>query len=145
MVIQRWQTVWLLVAAVIMCVFCAVPMALINNDASPDSITAVYPTDMPVLLAVAVAVILLTVIDIFLYKNMRRQKLVARVSMLLIAVTALVECLTIYCNPASAAADLHVQWFGSIFLLVGAFAFIWLAYRGIVSDEKLLKAADRLR
>jgi uncharacterized membrane protein YidH (DUF202 family) len=31
MVLQRWQTVWLFVAAVLVIVFCFVPMAIVSD------------------------------------------------------------------------------------------------------------------
>lgn len=143
MVIQRWQTVWLLIAAILMGVFCGVPMALVAGDElSTESWTPIMPTDMPVLLVVAIAVAVLYLAAIFMYRNTRRQKLVTLVGMLLTAVTAATECIALY---GSRLGEGHVEWLGSIFLLVGAFAFAWLAYRGITSDEKLLRAADRLR
>ena len=37
------------------------------------------------------------------------------------------------------------MWLGSVFLLIGAMVFALMAYLGIRRDERLLKAADRLR
>ena len=125
MMIQRWQTVWLLVAAVLVCVFCFVPMAIVPGEAlDPNSATYLSPK------------------AIFLYKNTRRQKTVTLVSMLLIVVSMAVESFVLF--GWETQAD-RVEWLGSIFLLLGALVFALLAYRGISSDEKLLKAADRIR
>lgn len=143
MVLQRWQTVWLLIAAILVCVFCFVPMALVKSDAlNPDSVTFLYPCDMPVLLTLNVLVAVLLVIAIFLFKNTGRQKTLTLVSMLLIAVSAASESIVLFSLNAD---EEQVEWMGSIFLLVGAFVFAWMAWRGIRSDEKLLRAADRLR
>ena len=142
MVIQRWQTVWQLVAAVLMWVFCFVPMALVNADFSPESVTFLYPMDMPVLFTLNALVGVLLLISIFLYKNMRRQKMLTLVSMVLIAVSMVAEAIVLLSWNESGE---QVEWMGSIFLLVGALAFAFMAWRGISSDEKLLRAADRLR
>ena len=67
MVIQRWQTLWLLVAVVLVAVFCFVPMALVTSDAlNPDSATFLNPIDVPVLLVVNGVAALLLFIAIFL-------------------------------------------------------------------------------
>lgn len=143
MVIQRWQTLWLLVAAVLVGVFCFVPMALVSTvEAVPDSVTWLYPSSMPVFLTVNVLTALLLLLAIFMFRNMNRQKTVILVSMLLMLVSGASEAIVL-CGWDESAGK--VEWLGSIFLLAGAFAFAWLAYRSIVSDEKLLKAADRLR
>lgn len=146
MVIQRWQTVWLLIAAILMAVFCFVPMALVTGvttGADSASVTPLMPADMPVLLAVAILTALLLAVTIFLFKDTRRQRTLTLMCMLLIAATAVTEALVIF-NWDTTSGD-SVSWMGSVFLLVGAFVFAFLAYRGIRHDENLLRAADRLR
>ena len=137
MVIQRWQTVWLLMAAILAVVFCFLPMALVSDAmASPESVTFIRPTDLGV-------VALLLFIAIFLYKNTARQRTVTLVSMLLIVVVMVTE--VCYLLSWDAGAGARVEWLGSIFLLLGALVSAVLAYRGIRHDERLLRAADRLR
>lgn len=144
MVIQRWQTVWLLMAAILAVVFCFLPMALVSDAmASPESVTFIRPTDLPVLFLVDGVVALLLFIAIFLYKNTARQRTVTLVSMLLIVVVMVTEgCYLISWNAGEGG---RVEWFGSIFLLFGSLVAAALAYRGIRHDERLLRAADRLR
>lgn len=144
MVIQRWQTVWLLIAAVLVAVFCFVPMALIeDNSLAEGSASFLNPVDFPVLMAVNALVALLLFIAIFMYKNTRRQKTVTLVSMMLLVVGMVTECCYLYSWNAGEGG--RVKWLGSIFLLIGALVFSALAYRAIRSDEKLLRSADRLR
>lgn len=143
MVIQRWQTVWLLMAAILAAVFCFVPMASIADDMSPESATFLRPADLPVLFVVDGVVALLLFIAIFLYKNTVRQRTVTLVSMLLIVVVMVTE--VCYLLSWCAGAGARVEWLGSIFLLLGALVSAVLAYRGIRHDERLLRAADRLR
>ena len=133
MMIQRWQSVWLLLASICVALFCFMPMALLSFEgavpADGASASFLSPADNTVFLIVGIVVAVLLVLDIFMYRNTRRQKQVTVLSMLMIAVLA--AC--------------GVLWMGSILLLLGAFIFSLLAYRGIRHDENLLKAADRLR
>lgn len=141
MVIQRWQTVWLIVAAVMMCVFCFVPMAIVPGaPGDPNSATFLSPVDMPVFLIVSGLAAVLLLIGVFLYKNTRRQKTVTLVSMLLIVAVLIAEVIVFFTWD-----DGRPEWLGSVFLLIGALVFALMAYLGIRKDERLLKAADRLR
>lgn len=144
MVIQRWQTVWLLFAAVLAVVFCFVPMAIVSSDAAtPESVKFLNPIDVVEVLYVTVVVALLQVLAIFMFKNMARQRTTVLVSMLLLVVDMIsVVCIVEWWDGGE---GYHLDWMGSIFLLIGSLAFSALAYRGIRHDEKLLRAADRLR
>ena len=143
MVIQRWQTVWLLVATVLVAVFCCIPMAIVPGEVNdPNSVTFMRPVDVPVFMVVNIVVAFVLFLYIFLYNNTRRQKTLTLVSMLLIVVVMVTEVLLLYSwNDAYGG----IEWLGSIFLLLAALVFALLAYRGINHDERLLKAADRLR
>lgn len=143
MVIQRWQTVWLLIATVLVVVFCCIPMACLG-DASADTSSATFmsPADIPVFLVLNIVIAVLLFLAIFLFKDTRRQKTVTMVSMLLLVVAMATEGLVLYnWNSAEGA----VSMFGSVFLLLGALVFALMAYRGIRHDERLLRAADRIR
>ncbi|MBD5224980.1 MAG: DUF4293 domain-containing protein [Bacteroidales bacterium] len=145
MVIQRWQSVWLLIAGILVIVFCCLPMAAVQTDvpdAAVSSVTLLRPVDVPVFMVVNILVAVLLFISIFLYRNMKRQKTATLVAMLLTALMMLTEIYILYSWNRD---GVEVEWFGSIFLLLGALAFAFLAYKGISSDERLLKAADRLR
>ena len=141
MVIQRLQSLWLLFAAALMGLFCFMPMFLVKNDGAAAH-QFVSPMDMPVFMVVSSVIAVLLFLAIFLYKNTRRQKTVTLLSMVLIAVCCVTEGLI---GLGWGPVDAELEWQGSIFLLIGALIFSLMAYRGISSDEKLLKAADRLR
>ncbi|MCM1070280.1 MAG: DUF4293 domain-containing protein [[Clostridium] fimetarium] len=142
MVIQRWQSVWLLFAAILVAMFCFVPVAVVSDPAAELAVANLTMTDFPVLAIVNGLVALLLFIAIFLYKNTRRQKTVTLLSMLLICVVAVVT-VTVALRGGSETARVEIG--GSVLLLLGALIFAAMAYRGIRSDEKLLRAADRLR
>lgn len=143
MVIQRWQSVWLLIAAILVGVFCFVPMAVLPADpAEAASASLVAPLDYPAYFIVNLVVAVLLFLAIFLFKDTRRQKQVTMICMLLLVVSAATACCVVYGWTTAGGA---LEWMGSIFLLLGALVFAFLAYRGIRSDERLLRAADRLR
>lgn len=140
MVIQRLQSLWLLFASVLMCLYCFMPMFLVVDDAAPE-LQFIYPMDMPVLLVVSALVALMLFLAIFMFRNMRRQKKVTLISAFLILACGVAEgC--IYMGWGT--PDVQLRWQGSVFLLLGALVFSFMAYRGIRHDEKILKAADRL-
>ena len=107
-----------------------------------NSVTFLSPKDLPVFLTVNILVSVLLFLSIFLYKNTRRQKLLTLVSMVLIAVIIATECILLFSWDTTQG---KIEWLGSVFLLLGALVFAGMAYQGIRKDEKLLKAADRIR
>lgn len=142
MVIQRWQSVWLLFAAILVAIFCFVPVAMVSGPSVELAAANMTMADFPVLAIVTGLVALLLFIAIFLYKNTRRQKTVTLLSMLLICVVAVVTMILTFSGRDEAT---RVEIGGSVLLLIGALVFAAMAYRGIRHDEKLLRAADRLR
>jgi phosphoglycerol transferase MdoB-like AlkP superfamily enzyme len=161
MVIQRWQSVWLLVSAICVALFCFLPMATLSFDGAEaakmsldaagaatggagclEAATVVTPSDNIVVMIVGLLTAALLIINIFSFKDTRRQKRMTVLSILLMVVLGACAVLMVYGTDTAAA---QVEWMGSLLLLVGAAAFAVLAHRCITHDEKLLKAADRLR
>ena len=106
----------------------------------PNSATFLSPVDMPVFLIVSGLAAVLLLLAVFFYKNTSRQKTITLVSMLLIAAVLIAEAIVFFSWDGG-----RPQWLGSVFLLIGAMVFALMAYLGIRRDERLLKAADRLR
>jgi hypothetical protein len=167
MVIQRWQSVWLLVSAICVALFCFLPMATLFFDGAEaakmgfdaagavagsadaaggagclEAAMVVTPSDNVVVMIVGLLTAALLIINIFSFKDTRRQKRMTVLSILLMVVLGACAVLMVYGTDTAAA---QVEWMGSLLLLVGAAAFAVLAHRCITHDEKLLKAADRLR
>ena len=138
MVIQRWQSVFLLLGAIAMAIFCFVPMGSFSDG---DSVINLMPVDYPVFLTVNILVAVLLFIAIFLFKNTRRHKTVTLVSMLLIATSAVTGGFLIYGDSRGA----EIEWLGGVILLVITLVFALAAYRGISHDERLLRSYDRIR
>lgn len=132
MVIQRIQTVWLLVALVFMIFIGIRPLA--STAAGPLMLT-----DMPVLLVIDILIGILLFLSIFMFKNLKLQKKVTILSMVMMAVLGVASTFFIY-NSQDAA----IEWGGGLILLIFALIFGFLAYRGMSKDERKLKASDSL-
>lgn len=157
MVIQRWQTVMLLIACVMMCIFSFISLGQIQTPDYTFNITALgicregiaTAPDEATGLGTAYLFVdsllasLLALIGIFCFKNMKLQKNLIVIAMLC---TATAGALVAF-GASAFAKDFYgtVGW--SVFIgtpLVALVADI-LAYRMICSDQKKLRAADRLR
>lgn len=156
--IQRIQSVYLFLASLILSLTFFFPVAKFIGEKDslilyvfkvvslvPDS-TNIYDLMfiMP-LLAIVSLTILFSLVTIFMHKNRLGQIKIIRFLMLMIAVMIAVIFLYYYdiLEAASGAVPNFVQ--------VGAFAplvsliLLYLAYKGVMKDEKLIKSADRLR
>ncbi|MDE6554209.1 MAG: DUF4293 domain-containing protein [Muribaculaceae bacterium] len=157
MVIQRWQSVMLLIAGVMMGIFSFCSLGQIQAEAYTFNVTALGISregiataadeatgiSTIVLFILSLLSALLPLIDIFCFGNMRLQKKVALVSGLFAAVAGVIAAFT----ASGFASDFNstVSW--SVFISAPAIALIAdiLAFRLITSDQKKLRAADRLR
>lgn len=140
MVIQRWQSLLLFVAAALMCAFCITPFAQYITPGAelPVKVTA---TDAPVYLILNIVIALLLFIAIFMYKNLKLQMRITCIGMLLIVASAITGAFITYYTISGAS----VIWYGGVLELICALLFAQCALRCMKSDEKLLKSYDRLR
>lgn len=136
MVIQRWQSVFLLLAAVMMGIFNFVPFA---SQAVEAETVSFIPMDAPVYFVLNILTALLLLLSIFMFKNLKRQKTVILVSVLLMIASAVAGGVIAYGNSMS------VDWGGSVLLLICSVVLALAAYRRVVADERLLKSYDRIR
>ncbi|MDE6396869.1 MAG: DUF4293 domain-containing protein [Muribaculaceae bacterium] len=133
MVIQRIQTVWLLIALIFMVFIGIRPLAT-------TSLGPVTLSDMPVLLIIDILIGVLLFLSIFMFKNLRLQKKVTVLSMVMMVVLGVVSAFFLYNN----CPDATIEWGGGLVLLIFALIFGFLAYRGMTKDERKLKASDSL-
>lgn len=133
MVIQRWQSLYLLIASIFMGLFCYLPIALVEN-----SELSVY--NFPIYLTLNVLIAILLFISIFLYKNLARQKTVVKICMMLNVASIIAGALIMY----NIWTDV-ISWKGTLLLVVATLGIMLGAYRHIVADERLLKNYDRIR
>lgn len=141
MVIQRIQTLFLLVAVVFMALFCLTPIATLDVAESTESFSPVFVKDAPVFMVLNILIAVLLFIGIFLFKNIRRQMTVTLASMLLICASIVTFGFVLYVGMPGA----HIVWTGGVLLLVAALIAALFAYRGMKKDKKLLSSYDRLR
>lgn len=139
MQIQRIQTVMLLIAAILVGIFCCVPFASVKAAEAAESV--VYAKDAPVLLVLNIAIAVILIIVIFMYRNLRQQMRMTILSALLICGSIVTSGFIIYVGYDNATPVL----FGGVILLVLALVFALLAYRGMSRDHNLLRSMDRLR
>ena len=139
MQIQRIQTIMLLIAAILVGMFCFMPFARIPMENAAAQ--AVFVKDAPVLLILNVVIAALLLIVIFMYRNLRQQMRMTILSIVLICASMATSGFIIFGRFEGAEPVL----FGGVLLLVLALVFALLAYRGMRHDHRLLRSMDRLR
>lgn len=141
MVIQRWQTVFLFIATMLMALFTFMPFASATIDAQ---IVDLHPKDFPVYLILNLLIAILLFLAIFMYRNLKLQKKVTLLSMVLMLCSAVTGGFLLY-GPNAPEGAVKLVWAGGILLLIGALVFAVLAYRGIGKDQRTLSSYDRIR
>jgi len=156
--IQRIQSVYLLLASLVLSVTFFFPIAEFIGEKDslilyvfkvvslvPDSANVYDLMFIMPLLAIVSVTILFAIGTIFMFKNRHGQLKIIRFLMLMIAVMIGVIFLYYYdiLEAASGAVPNFIQ--------IGAFAplvslvLLFLAYKGVMKDDKLIRSADRLR
>lgn len=135
MVIQRWQSVLLLISAIFVALVGILPYAVTANGVD------VCAVQTPVLLCVDILVALLLLIDIFLYRNLRYQMKVTRLALGLIVV--LEAAIAAYTCAGLEGATISI--IGGIVMPILALISSFVALRLMHRDYRLLRSADRLR
>ena len=135
MVIQRWQSVLLLISAIFVALVGILPYAVTANGVD------VCAVQTPVLLCVDILVALLLLIDIFLYRNLRCRMKVTRLALGLIVV--LEAAIAAYTCAGLEGATISI--IGGIVMPMLALISSFVALRLMHRDYRLLRSADRLR
>ena len=140
MVIQRWQNLLLLIAIVLMCIFCSTPYAVraAVDGAEP---TSVFVKDAPVFLILNLVIAALLVIGRFLFKNLKRQMTATLISIVLVCASIVTCGFMLYASMP----DAELIWTGGVVLLVLTLICALAAYRFMRKDRNLLRSYDRLR
>lgn len=152
MVIQRWQSLLLLFAGVMAIVFsfCCIgniegasqsvdifSYGVYNTPQGTPLIGSVYVTIVALLAAV------LSVVNIFMFRNTRLQKQVCLLVLVLIIAAGCTEYFVIQGLDIAGAKSIAFE--SAAFSPVLAVLAVIIAHRRIRSDERKLAAADRLR
>lgn len=151
---HRAQTIWLSLASIILVAMFFFPIVIIQEPHSfycnIFSVTGIERhgcfsstfSSSYIFLTIYIAIVLLSFISIFNFKNRNRQKWIAIISILLIFVFIILCCINISQLPGN-LIDVYVG-VGS-YLLAFAIIFIILTIFGINKDERLIRSAERLR
>ncbi len=144
--IQRIQSVWLLLAA--LCngglFFFDIYRAhtMINGV---DTLQSIRVNDHYPSLLIALVVTIMPLVAIFLFKNRKRQKLMTILAMVFTAglITQMLTRVGNLTNQVPAPTN-GSYWIGAVLPAV-AIIFLGMAIGGINRDQKLVKSLDRLR
>lgn len=154
MVIQRWQSVMLLIAAVMMGCFTFCSLGQVNLNlyelnfttlgfTVEGELTAPMPEGFPMhtweLFVVSLLSAIMPFITIFMFKNLKFQRTLCLIEVLFLLAVAALSVKYGYCSFEGAA----VSWSSAIITLPIALIAVVIAYYLIGRD--LLRAADRLR
>lgn len=151
--IQRIQSVWFFLAALSIALLLMIPIVskVINDseywinaiglyqqtNGAPVKVESFLPL---MILTIACAVLLL--VTIFAFKDRKKQRLIAFVSLVFILVLSVFTYISLEKIPGGLDG---VSFKLGAFLPLISIIFIGLGVRGINNDERLIKSADRLR
>ena len=153
--IQRKQTIYLFLAAVACIVCMCLPlgtlqlqgmgvepvlynMALVQTEGNSPTYNFAY---LPLFIALAIPAVV-ALVAIFLFKNRPLQARLCSFNLLLLLVRMALFAYYKYFQ-LTAIGELQQTW-SSVLPFVAA-VFNYLAYKGIKADERLVRAADRIR
>jgi len=155
--IQRKQSVFLFLAVILLAGLAFLPMASFLGDRGAlvlyvyQLVNMVPDTSLPFgslfllpLLALVVISAFVSFVSIFMFKNRKRQMMMVRLVIFLLIVEVGLFFLY-YVNVLEEATGALIHAELGIYLIPGALLFLFLALRGIIADEKLIRSADRLR
>ena len=132
MVLQRWQTVFLLIALILTAVFILTPIATVDGQGMP-MIT------WPAYLVFNIVIGVLLLIDMFMYKKLPAQIRLCTM-IIVLEVASIVNWLVMYFR----IEGFEASWTGVAFMAVALICTIF-GRRFMVKDRDLLASADRLR
>lgn len=156
MVIQRWQSVLLFIAAAVMACFTFMSLGQVQltdyslnfttlgftyEGIATDGAPTGYAFHTWPFFIVSLLSFLLPFINIFLFKNLRLQKRVCVIEVFFLLAVLAIGCTYGYYH----FADAQVSWSSLIVAPLLALIADVLAYNRICRDHRLLRAADRLR
>lgn len=158
MVIQRWQSLLLLIAAVMMGLFTLCPLGEIqffkdtieittlglHVEGTPaDGAAAGYQVETIYIFVISLVSMILPFIAIFCYKDLKLQKRLCMLTALFIVATCACVALVVYNNDA--AAQSAPGWSSIVAAPFIALVAVLTAWRCIISDKKKLESYDRIR
>lgn len=156
MVIQRWQSVLLLAAAILMAVFTFCSLGQIQTPDFSFNITTLgisyegmatdgapsgYAAHTWEFFIVSLMCVILPLIAVFMYRNLKRQRTLCLVSILFIIADIAIGCVRGYTTIEGGVpswSSMIIAPFLSVFAII-------MAWKLIGRDQRLLSSADRIR
>lgn len=144
MQIQRIQTVYIFLSIVAMAIFMVMPYGeIVALNQTPVVSEPLYTfAEYGILIPVA-AVIILLLIDMFLYHNPALQRTVLIISLMITLAVIATVCFGLFKEARAEGMDAHFSLWD--ILLPVAALFEILGIKGIMKDINTLKSYDRLR
>lgn len=149
--IQRIQTLYLVIAIGLMVAFFFVPFGYNIDTVAPEGALIEQPLtglNQGLSLIIPVSLALLTmVIAVFSFKSLSGQKALIVLAALLIGACAgvVIYYLTAGYSDTNPQVAIRTVWGGGGLLLVASLLSLYGAYRGVSADQKLLRSYDRMR
>lgn len=147
--IQRIQSVYLLLATVLLGVVSKFPEAFGVGKGVDGGVEAVFVVagknqllgSTTAFLAAFAVVTLLPLVTVFLYKKRKLQMQLCIVEMVLLLGVVGAIAYDMLCGVYVVTSISYFR----VAILVVAFVFVWLAWRAIRRDERLVRSLDRIR
>ena len=149
MVIQRIQSVYLLIAIILMVVFAFFPalsFELADKTVLYGALESGRAGNMhinPLLITLITLISFLAIVDIFLFKNLQRQMTICFVD--IIIGLAMLIAIGIQAFVIGNREGWTVSWQWYLIMPVLSIIFLMLAHKSMSNDKKKLRDADRLR
>lgn len=140
MVINRLQTLYLMLAMLLTVLFLFFPYGYLGAD-------ELNGVDQAAVLVPCCVAVFIMAVTVFLYKNLPLQKSFVGISALIVlaVVIMLVYLLADTYAVDGSPVEVKPRWGFSGLLLIAALISLYGAYRNISADQKLLCSYDRLR
>lgn len=149
MVIQRIQSIYLLIAVILMVVFAFFPalsFELADKTVLYGALESGRAGSMhinPLLITLIILISVLAFIDIFLFKNLQRQMTVCFVDIIIGLAMLIAICVQAFVVGNREGWTVTWQWY--MLLPVLSIIFLMMAHKAMSNDKKKLRDADRLR
>ena len=152
--IQRIQTLYLLAACILCVATLCTPLAYFHTEAGEPVATlySLWTTHADAgsqsyanwaLFALLVIVSVLSFMDIFLFRRRALQMRIANFGLILLVGWYLAYAVFVYLFMSTNAVSFRPHW--TVALPFAAIVLLYLAFRGILRDEQLVRSLDRLR
>ncbi len=140
MVIQRFQSLILLLSAVVMGIFSFAPLANLTTDNAIQLTAMGMQSEQTIYLFIlSLLTTILPAINIFMYKNLSLQKMICWINVLFLTCISIITLAKIYFSEfAFEASPIAFAPISQIILLI-------VVVKLIKNDENKLKSYDRLR